>query len=66
MMQGEQPAVAFGDGEALKGRTVVKKFGRRKYIGEVVGFDSETKWYKVLCLVRPQSSVVVTYLHSHI
>lgn len=34
--------------ESLKGRKVSKRFKKKKYLGEVIGYDSETKWFKVL------------------
>ncbi|MCO5609055.1 hypothetical protein L7F22_063276 [Adiantum nelumboides] len=33
---------------AIKGQKVVKKFGRKNFEGEVVDFDPETKWFKVV------------------
>lgn len=52
-MQGEQPAVVnHGPGETLKGQSVVKKFGRKKYAGQVMAFDAETKWYKVRACIE--------------
>jgi hypothetical protein len=46
--KGVATEVSHGDGAALKGRAVVKKFSRKSYIGEIAGYDSQTKWYKVL------------------
>lgn len=40
-------AVYHGEGEALVGRSIVKKFKRTKYAGKVTSFDAELKWYKV-------------------
>jgi len=34
-------------GDVLVGQKVRKRFGNKQYIGEVVGFDQETSWYKV-------------------
>ncbi|GLJ25777.1 hypothetical protein SUGI_0493450 [Cryptomeria japonica] len=34
--------------ELLKGRKVAKRFGKRKYMGEVIGYDPASKWFKVL------------------
>lgn len=36
------------DIKAIKGQKVVKKFGKKKYGGEVTDFDPETKWFKVV------------------
>eukprot|EP01018_Ginkgo_biloba_P005352 Gb_11614 [translate_table: standard] len=36
-----------GEGEVLVGQKVRKRFGKKKYTGEVIGFDQETFWYKV-------------------
>jgi hypothetical protein len=47
-MQGGVTEVSYGDGEALIGRSVVKKFSRKKYIGRIVAYDPNTRWYKVL------------------
>ncbi|KAI5070312.1 hypothetical protein GOP47_0014655 [Adiantum capillus-veneris] len=33
---------------AMKGQKVVKKFGRKNFQGEVIDFDPETKWFKVI------------------
>ncbi|MCO5613529.1 hypothetical protein L7F22_067806 [Adiantum nelumboides] len=33
---------------AIKGQKVVKKFGRKNFDGEVVDFDPETKWFKIV------------------
>jgi len=43
----EKPAVYHGEGEALVGRSIVKKFKRTKYAGKIISFDAELKWYKV-------------------
>lgn len=40
------------DIKAIKGQKVVKKFGKKKYGGEVTDFDPETKWFKVSELLR--------------
>lgn len=40
--------MVHGEGEALVGRSVVKKFRRTKYSGKVTAYDPECKWYKVL------------------
>lgn len=40
-----------GEGEALVGRSIVKKFKRTKYAGKVISFDAECKWYKVFLLI---------------
>ncbi|KAJ7521893.1 hypothetical protein O6H91_19G073200 [Diphasiastrum complanatum] len=37
-----------GDGAGLMNRKVQKRFGRKLFHGEVTGFDSDTKWYKVI------------------
>ncbi|XP_024533525.1 uncharacterized protein LOC9637453 isoform X1 [Selaginella moellendorffii] len=37
----------YGEGNALKGNKLAKKFGRKVYIGNVIGFDPERQWYKV-------------------
>lgn len=34
--------------KAMKGKKVVKKFGKKNYIGEVTDYDQETKWFKVV------------------
>jgi hypothetical protein len=46
--QGGVTEVSYGDGEALIGRSVVKKFSRKKYIGRIVAYDPNTRWYKVV------------------
>eukprot|EP00244_Chara_vulgaris_P003464 TRINITY_DN1636_c0_g1_i1.p1 TRINITY_DN1636_c0_g1~~TRINITY_DN1636_c0_g1_i1.p1 ORF type:complete len:729 (-),score=236.57 TRINITY_DN1636_c0_g1_i1:66-2252(-) len=38
----------FGGGQKLIGRKTSKKFGRRTFVGEVMSFDEEQKWYKVV------------------
>ncbi|GBG86683.1 hypothetical protein CBR_g41746 [Chara braunii] len=38
----------FGGGQKLIGRKTSKKFGRRTFVGEVMSFDEEHKWYKVI------------------
>ncbi|KAH9311048.1 hypothetical protein KI387_026083, partial [Taxus chinensis] len=37
-----------GEYEFLKGRKVCKRFKRRKFMGEVIGYDPVSKWFKVL------------------
>lgn len=34
--------------ESLKGRKVSKRFNRKKFLGEVIGYDPKSKWFKVL------------------
>eukprot|EP00249_Psilotum_nudum_P022025 c28344_g1_i1 orf=151-2946(+) len=36
------------DAEALKGRKVLKKFGKRKFTGDIVGYDPNSRWFKVV------------------
>ncbi|XP_024395365.1 uncharacterized protein [Physcomitrium patens] len=43
----DMPVMVHGEGEALVGRSVVKKFRRTKYSGKVTAYDPECKWYKV-------------------
>lgn len=38
----------FGQGEWLKGREVLKKFGRKYYRGKVHKYDSKTNWYEII------------------
>lgn len=38
----------YGQGEWLKGRKVLKKFGKKYYKGKVKNYDPETNWYKVV------------------
>jgi len=38
----------YGQGEWLKGREVLKKFGRKCYKGKVHNYDSETNWYEII------------------
>ncbi|KAH7365175.1 hypothetical protein KP509_18G012300 [Ceratopteris richardii] len=40
--------VIDGEIQAIKGQKVVKKFGKKSFVGEVVDFDIETKWFKVV------------------
>lgn len=40
--------VSEQDVQAIKGRQVLKKFGRKSYQGDVVDYDSENKWFKVV------------------
>lgn len=46
-MQDDKPATLHGEGEALVGRSIIKKFKRTKYSGKVAGYDQDCKWYKV-------------------
>lgn len=34
--------------ESLKGRKVSKRFNKKKFLGEVIGYDPESQWFKVL------------------
>lgn len=34
--------------ESLKGRKVSKRFKKKKFLGEVIGYDPESRWFKVL------------------
>lgn len=34
--------------ESLKGRKVSKRFNKKKFLGEVIGYDPESRWFKVL------------------
>lgn len=34
--------------ESFKGRKVSKRFNKKKFLGEVIGYDPETRWFKVL------------------
>eukprot|EP01018_Ginkgo_biloba_P016290 Gb_12500 [translate_table: standard] len=36
------------ESDLLKGRKVCKRFGKKKFLGEVIGYDPESQWYKVL------------------
>jgi hypothetical protein len=47
-LQGGLTEVSYGDGDALIGRSVVKKFSRKKFTGCIVAYDPHTRWYKVL------------------
>ncbi|GLJ38856.1 hypothetical protein SUGI_0791930 [Cryptomeria japonica] len=38
----------YGQGEWLKGRKVLKKFGRKYFKGKVQNYDPETNWYMVI------------------
>ncbi|KAH9305156.1 hypothetical protein KI387_009560, partial [Taxus chinensis] len=42
-----QTSVEYSGGEEFVGQKVRKRFGKKNYIGKVVGFDQETFWYKV-------------------
>ncbi|XP_024400951.1 uncharacterized protein [Physcomitrium patens] len=44
----DKPATLHGEGEALVGRSIIKKFKRTKYSGKVAGYDQDCKWYKVV------------------
>ena len=33
--------------QKIKGSKVWKRFGRKKYLGDVVDYDPENKWFKV-------------------
>jgi hypothetical protein len=63
-VQDDKPAVYHGEGEALVGRSVVKKFKRTKYSGQVIGFDPECKWYKVCYLSTPEVQSTVFSFNS--
>ncbi|KAH7284193.1 hypothetical protein KP509_34G043200 [Ceratopteris richardii] len=45
---GDRQEVSDEEIQAIKGQKVVKKFGRKNFEGDVVGFDPETKWFKVV------------------
>jgi hypothetical protein len=51
--QGGMTEVSYGDGAALIGRSVIKRFSRKKYMGHIVAYDPNTRWYKVSFALTP-------------
>jgi len=49
--------VSYGDGEALIGQSVIKRFSRKKYMGHIVAYDPNTKWYKVSFALTPDPCI---------
>eukprot|EP00250_Pteridium_aquilinum_P016036 c22908_g1_i3 orf=291-1838(-) len=47
-VNGKAKVLIEQDIQAIKGRKVVKKFGRKNYEGEVVDYDAENQWFKVV------------------
>jgi hypothetical protein len=55
--QGGMTEVSYGDGEALIGQSVIKRFSRKKYMGHIVAYDPNTKWYKVSFALTPDPCI---------
>jgi hypothetical protein len=54
--------VSYGDGDALIGQSVVKKFSRKKFTGRIVAYDPHTRWYKVLSSPLHVANVIISPL----
>lgn len=44
----ESESIILKEFESLKGRKVSKRFNKKKFLGEVIGYDPESQWFKVL------------------
>lgn len=44
----DRKEVSEQDVQAIKGQKVLKKFGKKDYLGDVTDYDLETKWFKVV------------------
>jgi hypothetical protein len=60
--QGGLTEVSYGDGDTLIGRSVVKKFSRKKFTGRIVAYDPHTRWYKVLSSPLHVANVIMSPL----
>lgn len=54
--------MSYGDGDTLIGRSVVKKFSRKKFTGHIVAYDPHTRWYKVLSSPLHVANVIMSAL----